>query len=139
MKWILFLFAFLCFGSVDAQFCPENNPDFDCKQGIEITLKKLDDLVNELSAKCASLKQEELTVEDYIELVRISNTVGMEENKYLGLRYIELSNYVNDEVLMEMIFSLEAVATKGGAMWSNKHKILIGGWKHYNSHYVVKS
>lgn len=129
---IMLILAFCQSTLLLGQFCP-NDTNFDCVTGIKITQQEFDKMFKEVLIK--ESKNVERSTDDYINLFRIVNTIQWHQN--LKSEYRKKIKTIKDKSILDGMLKLNAVSSKGGAMWSNKYKILIGGWRHYNSYYVI--
>lgn len=123
--WINFSFG---------QICPDYMTSEDCQKGIIITVHHFDAKISNIQQKLKN--KTGLGVIDYIDLARFYNTVS-EMDSLTKVKYSSFLELYDDNLPAKMIMALEGEYVKGGALWSDKHKILIGGWKHYNSYYKI--
>lgn len=101
--------------------------------GVVISKETFDSLMNATMDKLRAT--EALTVDDYIVLTRLYNTInynGMQSEKIT-----ELAKLFSDEVMDQLLNALAARESSGGSFYSSRYKIAIGGRPDGNSMFRI--
>ena len=99
---------------------------------LEITKSKFDSLIVNSTSLINDSK--ELTIDNYIEIVRLVNTI---EKNNLFDDYKEFRDLYYLKVFKKAVHVLEASIWKGGCFYSEKYDIFIGGKTQRNSQFTI--
>jgi hypothetical protein len=104
--------------------------------GIPIKAAKFDTLVNTLLGKFRTTDSSK-SIDDYLSLVRVVNTIEFEDLEHKNENYDELSNLFFKKCLETTIKVTDAKISIGLGYYSKKYDIQIGGRKTRNNFYKI--
>lgn len=133
---VLYLLLILNFSSCCGQNRITQNMNEVENDSIKISISKAD-FNNLIDTNLSQMeKGNQLTITDYIELVRVVNSIdhySIKESKAKELVQLFYKDYFEKAIKI-----LETKDWKGGCQYSKKYNIFIGGKAHYNSQYYIE-
>ena len=105
--------------------------------GIAVTKKYFDSIFNYYNSYIKVSEKSEITTKEYIEIMRIYNTIGFIKDYKANNLYFNYQNRVYDNLLLDAVEKLCANESIGGSFYSIKHKLYIGGLRDSNSMYRI--
>ncbi len=95
----------------------------------------LDRIRHSAHRKQDELKQDDFTHDDYVAMVRLWNTIDLGNMAKIDAVYRDYASAFFPGMVERATHALNALPTKGMALYSKQHDLYIGGKPHANSQY----